>query len=66
MTQPCVNGDPAVVNNGTDVTYTPDADFNDFNGTDSFTYTVDRRQLTVTNDTDRFVDDGDSDGGSCE
>ena len=34
VTQP---SDGAVVNNGSDVTYTPDADFN---GTDTFTYTV--------------------------
>ena len=42
VTQP-VNG--SVVNNGTDVTYTPDADFN---GTDSFTYTVTDGSLTDT------------------
>jgi hypothetical protein len=42
VTQPA-NG--TVVNNGTDVTYTPDADFN---GTDSFTYTVTDGALTDT------------------
>ena len=42
VTQPS-NG--SVVNNGADVTYTPDADFN---GTDSFTYTVTDGSLTDT------------------
>ena len=42
VTQP-VNG--IVVNNGTDVTYTPDADFN---GTDTFTYTITDGALTDT------------------